>query len=69
MRKTYILRDGKLVPKHRPKSDVHNVIGDLDPYESIVTGEMIGGRRQHRDQQSITIYVQRIRRNKRIYYI
>ena len=49
MRKTYVIRDGKLVPKHQSKSDVHSVIGDLDPYESIVTGEMIGGRRQHRD--------------------
>lgn len=25
------------------------VIGDVDPYRSMVTGETIGGRRQHRD--------------------
>ncbi len=49
MRKTYIIRDGKLVPKHQERKNVHNVIGDLNPYESIITGEMIGGRRQHRD--------------------
>ena len=49
MRKTYVLRGGKLVEKHRAHSRMHNVIGDIEPYESIITGEQIGGRRQHRD--------------------
>ena len=49
MRKTYVIREGKLVPKYKEHKNVHNVIGDLNPYESIITGEMIGGRRQHRD--------------------
>ena len=27
----------------------HQVMGDLKPYKSIITGEVIGGRKQHRD--------------------
>jgi hypothetical protein len=49
VRKTYVIRDGKLVEKHHTRSRMHNVIGDIEPYESIITGEQIGGRRQHRD--------------------
>ena len=49
MRKTYVIRDGKLVEKHQARSRMLNVIGDIEPYESIITGEQIGGRRQHRD--------------------
>lgn len=49
MRRTYVLRGGKLVLKHPSQTSVHGVIGDIQPYESMITGEMIGGRRQHRD--------------------
>ena len=49
MSKTYVLRDGKLVLKHEAKTSVHGVIGDIEPYESMITGERIAGRRQHRD--------------------
>lgn len=31
-----------------PRADIH-IIGDIQPYKSMVTGEMIGGRRQHRE--------------------
>lgn len=33
---------------HIPKTD-YRVIGDIQPYRSMVTGEEIGGRRQHRE--------------------
>jgi len=50
VRKTYVMRDGKLVEKHTGKAHAgHNVIGDIEPYASVITGEQIGGRRQHRD--------------------
>ena len=49
MRKTYVIREGKLAPKHEVRSSAHNVIGDIEPYESVITGERIGGRRQHKD--------------------
>ena len=49
MRKTYVIRDGELVLKHSSKTSAHSVIGDIQPYESMITGERIAGRRQHRD--------------------
>lgn len=42
----------KLIPKdeYRPRSDAgFFVMGDIQPYKSMVTGEMIMGRRQHRE--------------------
>jgi hypothetical protein len=33
---------------HVPKAD-YRVMPDLKPYKSVVTGELIGGRRQHRE--------------------
>lgn len=27
--------------------------GDIDPYRSVVTGEVVGGRRQHREHLSV----------------
>lgn len=53
MRKRYVQIDGQLVEVSSdwspdPVSDVH-VIGDLQPYKSMVTGEMVMGRAQHRE--------------------
>lgn len=43
----------KLVPKSEyigpAQSDAPYVMGDIQPYQSMVTGEMIQGRRQHRE--------------------
>lgn len=44
----------KLVPKAEYHASTQNggsiqVLRDIDPYKSAVTGEVIGGRRQHRD--------------------
>lgn len=33
----------------RPSSDAPMILGDLQPYKSMITGEMINGRRQHRE--------------------
>jgi len=33
----------------RPANAAHNIIPDIQPYKSMVTGEMIQGRRQHRE--------------------
>jgi hypothetical protein len=45
---------GKLVPKEewyagRDEPNAPMVMPDLKPYQSMVTGEQIGGRRQHRE--------------------
>ena len=41
----------ELIPAHEydytPKAAY--VIGDISPYQSMATGELIGGRRQHRE--------------------
>ncbi len=42
----------ELVPKdeYRPRQDAgFFVMGDIQPYKSMITGEMIQGRRQHRE--------------------
>lgn len=42
----------KLIPKdeYQPRSQAgFFVMGDIQPYKSMITGEMIEGRRQHRD--------------------
>ena len=43
----------ELIPKdeyHKPRPDAgFFVMGDIDPYQSMITGEMIQGRRQHRE--------------------
>lgn len=33
----------------RPESAAPYILGDIQPYKSMQTGEMIGGRRQHRE--------------------
>jgi hypothetical protein len=43
--------DGKwiLVEVTDTKSEIHAIMGDIKPYKSMVTGEMIEGRKAHRD--------------------
>lgn len=52
MRKRWIQDEsGKLVPAEEyqaPSSTGLFVIPDIQPYQSMITGEMIGGRAQHR---------------------
>lgn len=51
-RKSYVQIDGKLIDKdelNRPADAGFFVCGDIEPYQSMVTGEMIAGRRQHRE--------------------
>lgn len=43
---------GELIPKEQyqgPQEAGFFVMGDINPYKSMVTGEMIEGRRQHRE--------------------
>lgn len=45
---------GKMVAKeeyysNHSKADSHMVLGDIQPYQSMVDGSMIEGRRQHRE--------------------
>lgn len=46
-------RAGELVPRSQYQAQAQpgrlQVVRDIDPYKSAVTGEVIGGRRQHRD--------------------
>ena len=41
----------KLVPaaEYDPSPRSAYIIGDIDPYRSMATGEIVGGRRQHRE--------------------
>lgn len=46
----YDRRSGELVPKtNYVPADAPQVMRDLEPYKSMHTGEMIDGRKQHRD--------------------
>lgn len=51
-KRTYVLRNGQLVEKHlaAPLQDVNApmVMGDLKPYQSMVTGEIVESRSRHR---------------------
>jgi hypothetical protein len=51
-RKTYVMRDGRLVEKQlaMPLHEVNApmVMGDLKPYQSMVTGEIVESRSRHR---------------------
>jgi hypothetical protein len=53
MRKTYVLRDGQLVEKHLAMPLQENagpfVMGDIQPYKSQLTGEMVTSRSRHRN--------------------
>lgn len=52
-RRTYVFRDGRCIPKIYAQSTQPEhgltVIQDIAPYRSMVTGEQITGRRQHRE--------------------
>ena len=60
MRKSYIQIDGKLVPKDEAtfKADGGlTVLGDIEPFKSPITGEVIRGRahlRQHMKEHGVT---------------
>jgi len=48
----WVFRDGKLVEisaLERKGGSGLQIIRDVEPYKSIVTGEVVGGRRQHRE--------------------
>jgi hypothetical protein len=50
-RKTYVIRDGQLVEKQYASCSQPNaptVMGDIQPYQSMVTGEMVTSRSRHR---------------------
>lgn len=52
MRKRYVQIDGELVEVSRewkPEPKAAYVIPDIQPYQSMATGETIMGRRQHRE--------------------
>lgn len=52
MRARYVQINGELVPADEvardPVADYH-VMGDIEPYRSMATGEMIGSRSTHRE--------------------
>jgi hypothetical protein len=50
MRKVYVYEGGKIVPKTPQAAPAARtqIIGDIDPYRSIATGEIINSRAQHR---------------------
>ena len=49
-RKSYVQIDGKLYEKGaEPQQQSHFIMGDLNPYQAMATGELIEGRRQHRE--------------------
>ena len=60
MRKSYVQINGKLVPKNEATyiaDKKHHVMGDIEPFKSPITGEIIRGRahlRQHMKQHGVT---------------
>jgi hypothetical protein len=58
VRERYIMRDGELVEVNanaprarRPVAPA--ILGDLRPYRSVITGEVIEGRRAHREHLKV----------------
>lgn len=51
MRSRWVQVNGELVPADQVGAapEVHHVIGDIAPYQSMVTGEMITSRSRHRE--------------------
>jgi len=50
-RTTYVIRNGELIEKSKAAplhGDAPFVMGDLQPYQSMVTGEMVTSRSRHR---------------------
>ena len=61
MKKSYVQINGKLVPKNEATYVADrkhlNVMGDIEPFKSPITGEVIRGRahlRQHMKQHGVT---------------
>ena len=53
----WIQIDGQLVPADEETQQMSNtpyIMGDLAPYRSMATGQMIEGRRQHREMLKAT---------------
>lgn len=48
MRRTYIIKDGQLVEKTRLGRSGIEIIPDIKPYRSMITGERIRSRSHHR---------------------
>lgn len=52
MKKTYVMRDGQLVEKHLAVPLQENtgpfIMGDIQPYKSMINGEVVGSRSRHR---------------------
>ena len=48
MRRRYIQRNGKLVEVMPQSRKSHEIMPDIKPYKSMVTGEMITSRSRHR---------------------
>lgn len=47
---TYVYRDGKFVVKgERLRADGLQIVPDIQPYQSMITGERIRSRSHHRD--------------------
>lgn len=50
MRKTFVQINGELYEKGtEPRSDGHLVMGDIQPYKSMIDGSWITSRSQHRE--------------------
>jgi hypothetical protein len=55
-RRRYVFRDGEKIEITGDPAQsrrIKGVIGDIDPYQSIVTREIIGGRAQHREHLKV----------------
>ena len=49
MRKVYVYKNGKLVEKKRSQPQASTqLMGDIEPYRSVATGEVITSRSHHR---------------------
>jgi hypothetical protein len=49
MKRTYVMREGKLVEKTSATEKRLQLMRDLEPYQNIVDRKWITGRRQHRE--------------------
>ena len=51
-RGAWVFVNGQMVPKdeyHAPAPETHMVMTDIQPYQSMATGELVGGRAQNRE--------------------
>jgi len=48
MRRTFVYKGGKLVEKQPVPSSTLQIMPDIAPYKSAITGEVISGRAHHR---------------------